>query len=235
MQWTPLGRGLVFVLSATSIWSLLVVFYRLGSMRTFTVWGLVPASAALVVLCVADAVAGDGRLWRAVAVGAVGGLLAAFSYDLFRLPWVIGAVDHIGPMWMRLPWFKVFPRFGAMILNVPYTAAQTDSQFPLSVHVVGWAYHFSNGVTFGIMYMALLGDARRHTWLWGVVFAMGLELGMLFTPYPVFFGIDKTPLFIANTMTAHAIFGAVLGLYTRRESMKWPGKGSAAARKRVHA
>jgi len=216
LQWSVPGRALVFFLSATSIWCLLAEFYGLCSMRTFTFAVLVPATIALIAVALLDRARGDGRLWRAVLIGAAGGLLAAFAYDLFRLPWVVGATDRVGPAWLRLPLFKVFPRFGAMILGLPYTADQTDVQFPLLAHIVGWVYHFSNGITFGVMYMALIGDAVRRSWLWGIVLAAGLELAMLFTPYPQFFGIRVTVLFIAVTLSAHTIFGAVLGLFARR-------------------
>jgi hypothetical protein len=52
--------------------------------------------------------------------------------------------------------------------------------------------------------------------LWGIVLAVGLELAMLFTPYPGTFGIIVGALFIAVTLTAHLIFGVTLGLLTRR-------------------
>ena len=214
-RWTPAGRTLVFVLSAASIWCLLAEFYGLCSMRTFTFAILLPATALLIVIAIMDYLRGDGRLARAVMIGAIGGLLAAISYDIFRLPWVIGAVDHVGPRWLRLPLYKVFPRFGAMILGQPCTPEQTDSQFTLTAHVVGWAYHFSNGITFGVMYMALIGDATRRSWLWAIVLAAGLELGMLFTPYTSFFGILPATLFVVVTLTAHTIFGITLGLYAR--------------------
>ena len=106
-----------------------------------------------------------------------------------------------GPDWLRLPLFKVFPRFGAMILGEPFDATTTDSQFTLTAHLVGWVYHFSNGITFGVMYMALVGDASRRSWLWAVLFATGLELAMLFTPYTTFFGIHMTTRFVIVTFS----------------------------------
>jgi hypothetical protein len=219
-RWTPAGRALVFVLSAASIWCLLAEFYGLCSMRTFTFAILLPATALLILIAVRDYWRGDGRLARAVMVGAMGGLLAAIAYDVFRLAWVIGDVDHVGPHWLRLPLFNVFPRFGAMILGEPYTADQTNSQFTLSAHVVGWAYHFSNGITFGVMYRAMIGDATRRRWLWAIALAVGLELGMLFTPYTRFFGIVPMALFVVVTLTAHTIFGVTLGLYARSAALR---------------
>src|SRR5947207_540699 len=217
LQWTPAGRAVVFFLSATSIWCLLAEFYGLCSMRSFTLWILIPATILLIAMAVFDLLKGDRRLWRAVLVGSIGGLLAAFAYDLFRLPFVIAAVDHVGPDWARLPLFKVFPRFGALILGQPFTADQTDSQFPLLAHVVGWIYHFSNGITFGVMYMAIIGDATRRSWWWGVALAVGLELMMLFTPYTAFFGISLLMRFVIVPLTAHLIFGVTLGRWTKHQ------------------
>ena len=217
-SWNRSGRAVVFLLAASSIWCLLAEFYGLCSMRAFTFAVLLPATAALAAMALQDRLRGDGRLWRACLVGAAGGLLGACAYDLFRLPWVLGAAGGIGPEWLRLPLFKVFPRFGALILGIPFTASQADARFPLSAHLVGWAYHLSNGVTFGVMYMALVGDASRRSWLWAVALATGLELAMLATPYAGFFGIRVTGLFVGVTFAAHAVFGTALGLYARRAS-----------------
>jgi hypothetical protein len=175
----------------------------------------------LIAMAINDRFRGDQQLWRAVVIGAVGGLIAACAYDIFRLPWVIGAVDQVGPMWLRMPLFKVFPRFGAMILGQPFTPQTTDSEFTLAAHVLGWVYHFSNGVTFGVMYMAMIGDASRRSALWAIALAVGLELAMLFTPYTTFFGIGLTALFVVVTLTAHLIFGVALGLFARKWSLNW--------------
>src|SRR5205085_1782914 len=96
-----------------------------------------------------------------------------------------------------------------------------DSQFTLSAHIVGWMYHFSNGVTFGVMYMAMIGDATKRSWLWAIVLAAGLELAMLFTPYTRFFGINLAALFVVVTLSAHMIFGVAMGLYVRRAARGW--------------
>ena len=202
----------MFFLAAASIWCLLAEFYGLCSRRVFTLYILIPATIVLIAIAVLDYVRGDGRLWRAVVIGSIAGFLAACAYDIFRLPFVIAAADHTGPAWLRLPLFRVFPRFGAMILGEPFTANGPDSQFTLMAHVIGWIYHFSNGITFGVMYMALAGNAVRRQWGWAILLAVGLELAMLYTPYTNFFGIGRTTRFVAVTLTAHLIFGVALGL-----------------------
>jgi hypothetical protein len=84
------------------------------------------------------------------------------------------------------------------------------------------------------MYLALIGDARRRHWSWAVLFALGLELGMLFTPYPGVFSIRVTTRFVIVTVAAHAIFGAALGWSARWLSRaggppKWTDKSWEAA------
>jgi hypothetical protein len=155
-----------------------------------------------------DRAIGSQHPWRGTVVGGVAGLVAAFGYDLFRLPFVFSRELGIERVVPPLPLFRVFPRFGAMILGQPLE----QSVYAPLTQLVGWAYHFSNGLTFGFMYLALVGDANRRHWAWAVVFAVGLELGMLFTPYPKFFGIALAPRFVVVTVAAHLVFGVVMGL-----------------------
>jgi hypothetical protein len=177
-------------------------------MRAFTLWISLPALVALLAGALFDRALGSQRLWRGIVVGSLAGLVAAFAYDIFRLPFVFAHGLGIERILPPLQLFKVFPRFGAMILGQPVE----QSVYSLLAQLVGWAYHFSNGLTFGIMYVALVGDAKRRLWAWAVVFAVGLELGMLFTPYPKFFGIVLAPSFVVVTLAAHLVFGAVMGL-----------------------
>lgn len=200
----PLPRIIVFLLAATSIACLLGEMYRLWPMRTFTLCVFLPACCALIAVALYDAQLGDGRLWRMVLVGAIAGFAAAVSYDIFRLPFVFSKQWGLNGVVPALPLFKVFPLFGAMILN------QTDPH-SLAANLVGWGYHFSNGITFGVMYAAMVNGQWRRLWWVAVVFAVGLELGMLFTPYPATFGIRVTAVFVAVTLAAHGIFGVVMG------------------------
>jgi hypothetical protein len=216
-RWTWQGRFLVFTLAAASIWCLLAEFYGLCSMRTFTFAILLPATALLSTMAALDRAKGDGELWRAVLIGATAGFIAACAYDLFRLPFVLsrewGLSSFVPPMNL----FKVFPRFGAMILG---EVAEQET-YSLAAHLIGWVYHFSNGVTFGVMYIAMIGDASRRSWHWAVLLATGLEFAMLLTPYPQFFSIPVTALFLAVTFTAHLVFGVALGLVAKWWARQW--------------
>jgi len=205
---TAAGRWLIFILAASSIACLLFDFYGLCPMRIFTPFVFVPAMIALVIIAILDRRRGHGQLWRAVMIGLLSGLLAAIAYDIFRLPFVFAKEWGIASVVPPMQLFKVFPRFGAMVLGQPIE----QSYYSLATQIVGWLYHFSNGATFGVMYVAIIGDPTRRHWSWAVLMALVLELGMLLTPYPQVFSIAVTARFVFVTVAAHAIFGVAMGL-----------------------
>jgi hypothetical protein len=200
----PLSRILVFLLAATSIASLLGEMYRLWPMRFFVLAVFVPACAALAAMALHNRWRRDGQASRIIVIGAIAGFTAAVAYDVFRLPFVYSTSWGLTGVVPSLPLFKVFPQFGAMILG------NADSHSPAAI-LVGWAYHFSNGITFGVMYAPMVNGQWRSRWPLAIVFAVGLELGMLFTPYPATFGIRVTETFVVVTLIAHLVFGVTLG------------------------
>jgi len=200
----PITRVFVFLLAATSIACLLGEMYRLWPMRVFTLTVFVPACCVLIAMAIDDRWRGDGRLCRMIVIGAVAGFLAAVAYDIFRLPFVFSKNWGLTGVVPALPLFKVLPQFGAMMLG------KNDSS-SLAANVIGWGYHFSNGITFGVMYAAIVNGQWRRLWWVAIVFAVGLEIAMLVTPYPATFGIRVTGVFIAVTLAAHAIFGVTMG------------------------
>ena len=228
LQWTASGRVVVFVLSATSIWCLLAEMYGLCDMRTFFFRILLPATVMLYGMAVLDKVRGDGRLWRAVMIGTLAGLVGAVAYDIFRLPFVFSDAWGLGRFGIpQMPLFKVFPRFGALLLGEPLE----QPSYSAAANLLGWAYHFSNGATFGVMFVSMYAGAREafgaaggSAWkavAWATLMAVGIELGLLASPYATFFGIHLTPRFIAVTMIAHIIFGLGLGAYFAWHASRW--------------
>src|SRR3954454_4520282 len=160
LQWTNSGRAVVFVLSATSIWCLLAEMYHWVDMRTFFYTILLPSTVALYGIAVLDKSRGEGRLWRAVVIGTIGGLVGAVAYDLFRLPFVYSDAWGLGRFGIpQMPLFKVFPRFGALLLGEPIE----QPSYSLAANLIGWSYHFSNGAAFGVMFAAMYAGAREAT------------------------------------------------------------------------
>lgn len=210
-SWNAAMRILCFSLAATSIACLLADFYGLCPMKIFAWTIFAPALVILVVIGLVDRTQGRGGVWRALSIGALAGLGAAVAYDLFRLPFVFAHEWGIDSIFPPLNLFKVFPRFGAMILGETIEQAR----YSLPAQLVGWVYHFSNGAAFGVMYIALVGDSARRHWGWAVLFAVGLEAGMLLTPYPGVFGLRLTAQLVVVTLAAHLVFGVCLGLAVR--------------------
>ena len=216
-SWTPVVRWIVFLLSSTSIGALILEFYVAGSMRMATIYVLLPACSALLLLMAVDVLFMRGNNGRYIAMGLLAGFVAAVAYDLFRLPFVFAKEWGLTSIVPAMPLFKVFPAFGAMILGMPAILPH----YPTSAHLLGWLYHFSNGMTFGCMYVSMAGNPRYRHWAWAVLFAVGLEMAMLLTPYTSLFQIPIGRNFILVTLTAHMIFGVALGLCATWLSRKW--------------
>lgn len=189
-------------------------------MRAFALTLFLPASVVVVVLALFDSRQGDGQFARAVVIGVVAGLAAAVAYDLFRIPFVFARQWGISSVVPPLNLFKVFPAFGAMLLGQPVE----QPKYSTTASCLGWAYHFSNGATIGLMYLALIGHPARHHWAWAVLLAVGLELGMLLTPYSSTFGIPLSSRFVSITFAAHAVFGVFLGILSRTLSRSFSNK-----------
>ena len=196
-----LWRILIFFLAFLSFACLLGTFYGFWSMRTFACLAYLPAVAVL--SFIAWTKRGElpaSWIWH----GTVGGLVAALAYDLFRLPFVLQGA----------PLFKVFPRFGELLLG------HTEPRW--LVQVLGWGYHFSNGAALGIMFLTVASRATSRGLFFGAVaWALAVEIALLLTPYPAFFGIPFDQRFVLLTLSAHLVFGLTLGLWlsSRRHSL----------------
>src|SRR3954471_4776084 len=236
LQWTNSGRAVVFVLSATSIWCLLAEMYHWVDMRTFFYTILLPSTVALYGIAVLDKSRGEGRLWRAVVIGTIGGLVGAVAYDLFRLPFVYSDAWGLGRFGIpQMPLFKVFPRFGALLLGEPIE----QPSYSLAANLIGWSYHFSNGATFGVMFASMYAGAREAfggvrgtaaaAVFFGTLMAVGIELCLLASPYSTFFGIAMTPRFIVVTLIAPVIFGIGMGAYFAWHARHWRLTSTTAA------
>jgi hypothetical protein len=207
--------------------------YNLVDMRTFFYTILLPSTILLYGIAILDRLRGDGRLWRAVMLGTLAGLVGAVAYDIFRLPFVFSDAWGMGRIGIpQMPLFKVFPRFGALILGQPVE----QPSYSLAANLIGWAYHFSNGAMFGVMFTAMYvgsqsvvesatrSAARGSVWrpvAWATLMAVGIELCLLASPYARYFGIQPTPRFIVVTLIAHIIFGIGLGAYFAWHSARW--------------
>ncbi len=196
---------LPFVLGGASIASLLLYFYGSVPMGAGTRWILLPALILLVLFVLDRRRAGDAEMVDRVLAGVWAGALATLAYDLVRVPIAVAGV----------PVFKAISYFGTVIVDQPTPG--------LASELAGWSYHLSNGIGFGLMYAVALATPSLWTAMaWGVL----LEAAMLVTPYAEVFGYRLSPQFLAITIGAHLVYGAVLwaalGYWRRRRDAGGP-------------
>ena len=197
------NRFVVFALASSSFACLLGHFYGWWTMRAFGFCVLPPCFLLLAFIAMRSnsAAAFNARRW--IVEGALGGLVAAIAYDLFRLPFVLHGY----------PLFGVFPRFGQMLLY-----GKLNNDFGPMVQIAGWSYHFLNAISLGIMFLALVPRPAPRVLFWGAcAWAVCVEIFLLLTPYYSFFKLKLDfPTFIALTLSAHLVFGIVLGWWCSR-------------------
>lgn len=200
-------RLLVWALASMSFACLLGQFYGWWSMKAFACWVLLPSVAVLALLArpkyFPRSLVGGFEARGAILQGAMGGLIAAVAYDVFRLPFVMAG----------FPLFKVFPEFGRLLLG--------PNASNWAIQIAGWSYHFSNGAALGIMFAAMLPArmSKARMVVAGAAWAMLVEAILLLTPYRSFFRIlMPAATFLALTASAHLIFGLSLGAFFSRQT-----------------
>jgi len=130
-----------------------------------------------------------------------------------------GAIATVGLEIVRITGFKMgympgnLPRLmGVLLLDRFALGPSLTSDF------AGWAYHFWNGASFGIIYVLILGTSRR--WL-GLLYGIVAGLGFLVSPVVLslgvgYFGLQFSGGFPITVLAAHAAFGLLLGTLAAR-------------------
>jgi hypothetical protein len=139
----------------------------------------------------------DDSVARISAVGLAAGAIATVALEAVRLPgfW-------LGFMPGNLPRLM-----GVLLLDQFATGPSLKSD------VAGWAYHFWNGASFGLIYVLIFGTCRRWA---GTVFGILLGFGFMFSPVVSalgvgFMGLEFSKGFPVTVTFAHAAFGLALG------------------------
>jgi hypothetical protein len=188
----------MFLLVAASVSPLIFPIAESGrsSMDVLARLALLPA-AAVVLIAVGVLYRFDDSLARASSVGLAAGAVATVALEAIRLPgfW-------LGFMPGNLPRLM-----GVLLLNQFATGPSPKSD------VAGWAYHFWNGASFGLIYVLVFGTCRR--WV-GTVFGILLGFGFMFSPVVSalgvgFMGLEFSKGFPVTVTFAHAAFGLALG------------------------
>lgn len=166
-------------------------------------------AAALVTILVAFARADPWRrldLRRRFAAGVGAALIATPAYDATK-----AILSQLDPT----PWnpFEAVRVFGVVLVG-------PDAP-PAAVMAAGWAFHLSNGATFGMAFAFLFGSVARSSLPWAL--ALGAAWGLVLetfqvTLFPAWLGIGGSALaeFRQVSFLAHGVFGLCLGLLVRR-------------------
>jgi len=168
-----------------------------GNLATLASNVLLPSIVFLAAVAV-FARRGEAWLSRTIVRGALAGAIATVALEMVRL-----SGFHFGYMPGNLP------RLMGVLLLDRFALGPS-----LASDIAGWAYHFWNGASFGIIYGLLLGTRRR--WV-GVLFGLAVGLGFLVSPVVVslgvgYFGLQFSYGFPITVLLAHLAFGAALGV-----------------------
>ena len=196
MRTERVGTAVCAVFGLLSVAPLLAWVHGLGSFQSWFWLTTVPAILGLVVIGATVARRPEHRRLRtALMTGVAGGLLGTIGYDVFRIPFAAAGLRVFAPI----------ESYGVLL-------AGADSSSPLT-DFLGWAYHFSNGIGFGIAY-AMAAQGRR--WWWGVVWALVLETATILTPFATTYALRGKWDLIGIAYAAHLFYGYPLGVVVER-------------------
>jgi hypothetical protein len=182
--------GLCSMLGLLPVTPLLAWAYGLGSFRAWFWSVTVPSLTLLISLGVATARSPRWhRVHVALVVGALGGLLGTFAYDLFRVPFMLLGYRLLAPI----------DSYGVLIMGATSSSPWTG--------LLGWAFHFVNGIGFGITY-AVIAAGRR--WQWALLWGVAIETLSVASPVAGLYAL-RGPGLLTIAYGGHLAYGAVLG------------------------
>jgi hypothetical protein len=178
-----------------------------GSLHDFGIYLILPAAALLVVLFLISRVRGDRRSSDAILYGALAGFVATLALEAVRYPGF-----RLGFMPGNLP-----ELMGVLLLDRFAQGPSTGST------LAGYAYHFWNGASFGVIFAVLFGT-RRPVW-WGALYGILVGVGFMVSPVVEglgigWFGIDFGWPFAATVIAAHIAWGVAFGYLIRATASK---------------
>lgn len=203
MKTLKTGLLLVVTLAAASVGPLIFPAAQAGhgTMSQLAAYFLLPAVGLLIVTALLSWKS-MSPVRRAIVWGGLAGAIATIGLEVVRL-----SGFKMGYMPGNLPRLM-----GVLLLNRFALGPSIASD------LAGWAYHFWNGASFGIIYALLLGTSRR--WV-GLVYGIVVGLGFLVSPVVAslgvgYFGLQFSAGFPITVLTAHAVFGLMLGMLAHR-------------------
>jgi hypothetical protein len=196
-------RLAAFLFGCLSVGSLLLYFYGAVGFASGAFGLLFIEIVGLAAVAVISQRTGAVDVTSRLAAGLWAGAVATLAYDVVRVP-----IAREG-----IPVFQAISYFGTLLAQLDTPTLRSEG--------LGWAYHLSNGVSFGLMYAVLVPRPGPAT---AILWGLGLEGAMLLTPYAEVFSYRRDWRFFAITIGAHACYGATLWLALRHWSSRRPSR-----------
>lgn len=183
--------------------ALLAKVFGIASLQSVTVFLFVPCAVFLIGVWAWSGRNGQDYLQQALTIGFWGGLLGTLAYDAIRIPFLVLLGQRV---------FAPISVYGIWALDAGISSRLTE--------VVGWGYHFSNGITFGIMYALFM---RGRYWLWAILWAFLLETIAILSPFSQIFNLTGNYSAIGIAYLGHVAYGLPLGwlVYKWDETLNW--------------
>lgn len=195
-------RWIAFVLCIPSGASLLAYVFGLAPLHITAPFVVLPSCVVLILVGYIAAKKNQADLVYMLQAGVAGGVAGTIAYDLYRVPF----------QWIGNRVFVPIQVYGVWILNGDSSSSLSD--------IVGWIYHFSNGLTFAIAYALFVPG--KH-WMLGILWGLTLETIAVATPFGRIFALrgNTTALFIAYS--GHVAYGLPLGwlVFRWKETAEW--------------
>ncbi len=170
---------------------------------------LLPSIFILIIIFALSYSLGLPDLGEQIRNGFTAGLIGTIGLEIVR-----ETGFHLGGMPGDLP-----KLMGVLLLN------RFSSGPNILSNIAGWSYHFWNGGVFGIIYSIILGRGKKWS---GVIYGVLVGIGFMMSPVVValgvgHFGVDFGWGFPVTVITAHIVFGALLGHFT----YKWNSENTS--------
>lgn len=162
---------------------------------------LLPSIILLAVIYLVARARGYGELTRRLTVGALAGVGATSGLEIVRtISFRLGGMP--GDM----------PRLLGVLLTDRFMAGPS-----VWSDVLGYGYHFWNGIAFGLVFVLIFG---RRSLLWTLIYGQLIGLGFLASPAVKSLGIGAfgldMPAMPLTVVLAHLVFGLLLWLGLKR-------------------
>jgi hypothetical protein len=201
--------GLCFLACIPSGGALLAKVFGIASLQSVTVFLFLPCALFLIGVWFWSGRNGRSYLHQGLTIGFWGGLLGTLAYDAIRVPFLVLLGQRV---------FAPISVYGVWLGEAAISSRLTEA--------LGWGYHFSNGITFGIMFALFM---RRRHWLWAILWAFILETIAIASPFSQIFNLTGNYSAIGIAYLGHVAYGLPLGwlVYKWDETVAWENRPAA--------